>query len=113
MTFRVIILPRAVADIKSNAQWWAVNHSHSQAVNWIDLVYQQLHSLSLQPESHPLSEENGDFRCEIRDRLLGSGARPSFRAVFTIRGHTVYVLTVRRGSQGRLRSDEVTIPEDF
>ena len=112
MTFRVIILPRAVAEIEANAQWWAVNHSHRQANVWFDNVYQQLHSLALQPESHPLSEENGDFGFKIRDRLLGSGSRPNFRGVFTIRGDTVYVLTIRRGSQGRLRPHEAPMPED-
>jgi plasmid stabilization system protein ParE len=112
MTFRVIILPRAIAEIEANAQWWAVNHSIRQAVVWFELVYQQLHSIALQPESHALSEENGKFRYEIRDRLLGSGFRPTYRAVFTIRGDTIYILTVRRGSQGRLRPDEVQFPED-
>ena len=77
---------------------------------WTDAVYHQIATLAEFPASHGLSAENGDFPYEIRDKLIGVGSRPSYRAVFTIRGDSVHVLAVRRGAQSDLRPDEIEPP---
>jgi len=110
MTFRVILLNGAEADIEANAHWWARHHSVEQAATWFNAIHEQLKSLQDFPESHPLSAENDAFPFEIRDKLLGLGSRKSFRGVFTIKDETVYVLTVRRASQDALSPDEVDPP---
>jgi len=110
MTFRVIILPQAQRDIDRNADWWAEHHSVEQALQWSDTVYDQIETLTDFPESNGLSAENAEFPYEIRDQLLGLGPRPSYRAVFTVRGDTVYVLTVRRTAQDTLRPDQIDSP---
>jgi plasmid stabilization system protein ParE len=111
-TYRVIVLPRAEADIEANAQWWAANHSLEQAARWFDAIHDQLKSLAILPESNALSAENDDFPYEIRDKLLGLGSRPSYRAVFTIKDDAVYVLTVRRGAQDFVRLTDVLTPDE-
>ncbi len=103
MKFRVSILPQARCDIERNADWWPEHHSVEQALEWSDAVYDQLETLVDFPESNGLSAENGEFPYEIRDKLVGLGARPTYRAVFTIKDDTVYVLSVRRGAQDVLR----------
>jgi len=114
MTYRVVILPRAEADLIRNAQWWALRHSAEQAAHWFDTVQIQLQTLEDFPESNGLSSENGTFPYEIRNKLLGLGSRRRYRAVFTIRNETVYVLTIRHGSQGELRPDDVDdLPAEF
>lgn len=100
MTFHVIILPQAHRDIDRNADWWA------------DTVYDQIGTLANFPESNGLSAECDSFPYQTRDKLVGLGARPGYRAVFTIKDDTVYVLTVRRAAQGTLRPDQVdSLPE--
>ncbi len=103
MTFRVIILPRAATDIEANARWWAEHHDAEQAARWFEAIYQQIKTLSESPDSHSLSPENGEFPEELRDKRIGLGSRPSYRAIFTIKGDTVYVLAVRRAAQDAFR----------
>ena len=110
MSFRVTILPQARRDIDRNADWWAEHHSVEEALRWSDAVYDQLATLAEFPESHGLSAENDDFPYEIRDRLVGLGLRRSYRALFTIRDDTVYVLTVRRGAQDVIRPSDIESP---
>lgn len=109
-TFRVVLLPRAEADIEANAQWWAAHHSLEQAIRWFEAIHEQLQSLAILPESNGLSAEAADFQYEIRDKLLGFGSRPSYRAVFTIKDDAVYVLTVRRGAQDVIRPNDLDAP---
>ena len=112
MSFRVVVLPQARGDIDRNADWWAEHHSVEQAVHWSDAIYDQIETLADFPESHPLSAENGAFPYEIRDRLVGLGSRPSYRAVFTVRDGTAYVLTVRRAEERPLTPDQVDPPPE-
>lgn len=107
MTFQVVILPSAVRDIDRNAAWWAEHHSVEQAVRWLDAVYARLEMLSASPESHGFSAENAEFPYPIRETLVGLGTRPSHRAIFTIQGETVYVLSVRHGAQDSIRPDDL------
>jgi len=108
--YRLAILPQAKEDARRNAEWWARHHSSEQAARWLDAIQSQLESIVEFPESHSLSAENDEFPYEIRDKLLGLGARPSYRAVFTVKGDTVYVLTVRRSAQDALSLSEVESP---
>ncbi len=110
MTYRVIVLPQARRDIDLNADWWAEHHSVEQALRWSDAVYDPIETLTDFPESNARSAENDDFPYDLRDKLLGLGSRPGYRAVFTIRDDTNYVLTVRRAAQDILRPDQVHPP---
>ncbi len=105
----VKILPRAEADIERNAQWWADHHNVDQAVKWFFAVRSQILSLDEFPESHSLPYENDEFPYEIREKLVGLGSRPSYRAVFTIRDGTVFVVALLAAEQDRLRPDDIEI----
>jgi plasmid stabilization system protein ParE len=110
MKYRVTILPQARRDIDRNADWWAEHHSVEQALRWSNAVYDQLETLAEFPERNSLSRENAEFPYEIRDKLLGLGSQPSYRAVFMIKDDTVYVLSVRRAAQDVLRPSDVESP---
>jgi len=112
MKFQLIVMPRARGDIDRNADWWADHHSIEQALKWSDTVYDQLQTLRSFPESHSLSAENDKFSYEIRDKLVGLGSRPRYRAVYTIQDDKVFVLTVRAGDEDRLTTDDVDFNAD-
>lgn len=111
MRFQVRITGLAKRDIERNAQWWAQEHSVDQAELWFNMVHEQLQQLDLFPESNAVSVESDEFGIELRDKLIGLGSRRSYRAVFTIKGSTVYVLRVRRASEQRLHP--VDMPEEW
>ena len=107
MAHQVTILPQARGDIDRNADWWAEHHSVEQALRWSEAIYEQLESLRDFPESHSLSAENDEFPYEIREKLVGLGSRPRFRAVFTVKDNEIFVLTVRAAEQDRMTPDDV------
>jgi hypothetical protein len=107
MKYSLAINEQAHRDIERNAVWWATHHSLDQAIRWSDEVYRQLSTLRTMPLRHGLASENDRFPYELRQQLVGLGDRPVYRAVYTIHDDTVYVLTVRRGSQERIGADEL------
>ncbi|MEZ5942922.1 MAG: type II toxin-antitoxin system RelE/ParE family toxin [Planctomycetaceae bacterium] len=110
MTYRVQLTKRAEQDIERNAQWWAQHYSVSQAIKWFDTIHSQLQELANFPESHAALRESSEFPYLIRNKFVGFGQKPSYRAIFTVREDVVFVLSVRRFAQDRLRPDEVHLP---
>lgn len=108
MTYRLNITTNARDDITRNAAWWAEHHSLDQALQWYDLVYEQLGELLEFPESYGLSVENGDFPYELREKLVGLGRRRTYRAIFTIAGSEIRVLAVRRAAQDTFTPDDLS-----
>ena len=112
MIYQVVILPQAAADLERNALWWSEHHSPAQAQRWVDTVYEQIKSLATSPETYALSIESSEFAFDIRDKFVGLGKRPSYRAIFTIQGEQVFVLSIRRASQDVFTPDEVDTVSD-
>lgn len=109
MKYRIIVHDRVREDIRRNRDWWAEHHSETQAERWFDLAFRSLEKLETFPQSCPLSFENDEFPYEIRDLLFGFASRPSYRAVFTIKGEEVHVLAVRRGAEDVLHTTDVDL----
>lgn len=106
MTLTLVITERAHQDIERNAIWWARNHSIPQAIDWQDAVYRQLETIPEMPESYSLAPENPKFNEELREKNVGLGVG-GYRAVFTVRGNEVHILTIRRGAQRELGDQEL------
>lgn len=106
MTLKLVITERAHQDIERNAVWWARNHSLTQAIDWQDAVYRQIETIPEMPESYALAPENSKFDEELRQKNVGLGVG-GYRAVFTVRGDEVHVLTIRRGAQQELKDQDV------
>src|SRR5438046_1440527 len=83
------------------ALWWAEHRSSAQAERWLDGFEQAIVELANNPEQHGLTQENSfyDLPYPARQLLFGLSTKPTHRAVFEIRGDTVYVLAIRHLAQ--------------
>ena len=107
MSFVVAVAEQAHRDIHRNAMWWGKHHSLDQAITWVDTVYEQLEGLRSMPEMHGVATENANFPFELREKLVGTGPHPGYRAIFTIEKNTVHVLAIRRGSQDAIHPTDL------
>ena len=107
MSFLVVITEQAEREIKSAYDWWAEHRSKRQADRWYNGISKAIAELSENPDRHGESRESDSFSYEIRDLLFGIGRRPTHRAVFTIRGNEVVVLTVRHTAQRDISPKEI------
>lgn len=107
MSFRVAITEQAEREMQSAFNWWAEQRSKRQANRWYAGLAKAIVALTENPERHGESRETDRFPYEIRDLLFGLGRRPTHRAVFTIRGEEVVVLTVRHVAQRDVSPDDI------
>jgi plasmid stabilization system protein ParE len=107
MSLRVVITEQAEREMQTAFNWWAEHRSKRQADRWYDGLAKAIAHLAEDPERHSRSKEKDRFTYEIRDLLFGLGRRLTHRAVFTIRGEDVVVLTVRHVGQKDLTPDDI------
>jgi plasmid stabilization system protein ParE len=107
MSLRVVISKQAEREMQSAFNWWASHRSKRQADRWYAGLAKAIADLGENPERHAQSRERPRLACEIRDLLVGLGRRPTHRAVFTIRGDEILVLTIRHLAQLDLLSDDI------
>jgi plasmid stabilization system protein ParE len=100
MNYRVLVLPRAVAEIEETYLWIAKRAPES-AVKWFNGLYSVIETLETFPERCPHAPENDFFHQEIRQLVYGKRIG-RYRILFTIDGDTVYILHVRHGARKRL-----------
>jgi len=107
MSLRVLITEQAEREMQAAFDWWAEHRSKKQADRWYAGLAKAIAELSDNPERHGQARERDRFTYEIRDLLFGLGSRPTHRAVFTIRGEEVVVLTVRHLAQRDLLPHDI------
>lgn len=102
MTFRVIVQPRAEQDIQA-AAGWILDQSQSPAValRWVQGIRAAMDTLKESPLRCPVAADSDAYGEEVRVLLYGE-RRGQYRVLFTVRGDTVHVLTVRHSAQRRL-----------
>lgn len=66
----------------------------------------KLISLTTMPEACGLAPENHHTLCEVRQLLFGQ-----YRILFTIRDHTVFLLSIRHGARKEITGDELDTTE--
>ena len=108
MSLRLVITEQAEREMQSAFNWWAEHRSKRQADRWYAGLAKAIADLSENPERNSQSRERDRFAYAIRDVLFGLGRRPTHRAVFTIRGEEVVVLTVRHVAQRDFSPDDIS-----
>jgi plasmid stabilization system protein ParE len=95
--------------LTDSAVWWAENRSAEQALRWLDGFEQAIAALAEHPERHGVAREDGlyDLPYTVRQLLYGIGRKPSHRAVFEVRGDTVYVVAIRHLAQDDLSPNDL------
>ncbi|HWT80711.1 MAG TPA: type II toxin-antitoxin system RelE/ParE family toxin [Candidatus Methylomirabilis sp.] len=99
MTFRVVIQPRAERDIWAAAQWIEdQSASSAKALRWARGVRAKIATLKVHPKRCPVDPDSDAFGEEVRVLLYGK-RQGKYRILFSIRGDTVHVLTVRHAAR--------------
>ena len=107
MNYRVVLTEQASRELESAADWWAEHRDRVQAGRWYSAFSERIWMLGDAPESLPPADENDDFPYEIRELHYGISSRPTHRAVYTITGDIVLVLTIRHVAQDRLAPADI------
>lgn len=107
MTYRVIFADRAAQELEAAARWWSEHRSAEQAERWYTGFIVALESLRVAPDRHPYAREEVRLAFGLRQLNFGMGARPTHRAVFTVRGADVIVLAIRHLAQQELSPDDI------
>ncbi|QDT63460.1 type II toxin-antitoxin system RelE/ParE family toxin [Calycomorphotria hydatis] len=107
MTWLIRELPRAKAD-KRKIFEWLLSHSRKGAVAWLDAYDRKAESLSDQPASHPLADENAELTMEVRQTLFRTRRGKPYRIIFTIVDEEVLILRVRGPGQDWMNTDDVS-----
>ena len=109
MNCQVLVTSKAKQQLVACARWWAENRDVEQAARWLIGFEEAIDSLGTNPEQHGLARENNFYELPypVRQLLYGLGRKPTHRAVFEVRGDTVYVVSIRHLAQDDLPSDEL------
>jgi plasmid stabilization system protein ParE len=112
MKYRVLVQPRAAAEIEE-AYLWIAERAPESAVNWFNGLDSVIESLETFPERCPHAPESNFFQEEIRQLVYGKRIG-RYRILFTIDRDTVYILHVRHGARKRLEGpgDERNLSEE-
>ena len=94
-THTVVLTEQAARELETAADWWSVHRSSRQAGRWYSGFSDLITSLSHSPDRFSLAHEDPEFPYELRELHYGLGGRPTHRAIFTIMGDVVVVLTIR------------------
>jgi plasmid stabilization system protein ParE len=106
MSYRVVTLRRAEADVRSIARWIA-ERSTQGAASWLDAYDGLLRFLAEQADSCAVAQENDDGAIPLKQALFRTRRGRTYRAVFTIVGNEVRILRVRGPGQPPLLEDEL------
>jgi plasmid stabilization system protein ParE len=108
MKHQVFMTSKATRQLAEAARWWSENRSVDQATRWLIGFEESIAGLDNRPERFPLARENGlyDLPYPVRQLVYGLGRKSTHRAVFEIRGDTVFILAIRH-----LAQDDLTVEE--
>ena len=97
MAYRVIITPRAEADLQGIYRYLR-KVAPDAARLWLNGMRRTIKSLEKFPERGRIASESASVGEPIREMFYGRGNRGTYRILYTVAEKTVFVLHVRHGS---------------
>ncbi len=109
MKTKVLITSKAKLQLVACARWWSEHRNADQASRWLEGFEEAIDLLGDNPEQHGLARENDLYELSypVRQLLYGLGKKPTHRAVYEVRGDTVFVVAVRHLAQDDLSSNKL------
>jgi plasmid stabilization system protein ParE len=104
-TFRVIILPKADADVLE-AFAWIAERSPNAAARWLAGLRKAIGQLNKMPLRHPIALEESE-RFGVEFRQMTYGRKPgTYRILFTVEGYTVLLHYIRHSARDLIEEDD-------
>jgi plasmid stabilization system protein ParE len=100
-----MVTPEAKADLRDIYRYIR-DRAPRAAPQWSVRARASIKTLSHFPERCPLAPESTHFDAPIRQMLLGTGNRGTYRVLFVIVDRSVRVIHVRHGSMLPLGAEE-------
>jgi plasmid stabilization system protein ParE len=104
MKYKLIVQPRAAADLEEVYRWMAA-HSPESAARWFNGFLEAFASLETMPERCEMAPESQYVGVKVRQLLYGRRGGV-YRALYTIRGREVHVLHIRHAARNFISPEE-------
>jgi plasmid stabilization system protein ParE len=101
MKHRIELAATAKADIREQVRWLRDQISPAAADRWLAGLDKVVATLETWPMRFPTIAGNDKFTEELRELLYGK-RKSKHRAIYTVRGDTVFVLYVRHSARDEL-----------
>lgn len=108
MTHSLRILPRAKEDFR-HIFWYIEAQSPQGAARWKDAFRLCIDEVANDPERFALAPENELIEIQIQQTFFKTPRGLTYRAVFTVRDGTVFILRIRGPGQPPLAEDELPV----
>jgi plasmid stabilization system protein ParE len=106
MTYELLLVPRAEAEIDSIIRYLA-DRSPQGAIAWSVRWAQVLAELRRDPLQHGLAPESAEYPADVRQIFFKTRRGRTYRALYTVVGHGVYILHVRAPGQNLVRRTDM------
>jgi plasmid stabilization system protein ParE len=106
MTYRVIALRRAQADLWHFLEWLH-GHSPQGAEHWYEAYYATLDKLADSPKGYPLIDEHPELSYPIHQCLFGTPRGRRYRLLLVVVGQEVRLLRIRGPGQPSVTWDDL------
>lgn len=111
MTYRVIVQPRALADVDDAYMYLAETYSPQAAMAWYVGCMSAIESLSGQPQRCQIARESATIGAEVR-QLIYRRYRSVHRILFAIRDDAVRILCVRHAARDDVTAEDLGVSGD-
>jgi plasmid stabilization system protein ParE len=106
VNFTLVLLPKAMADIRSALRWIAGNVSKASAIRWNSSMDAAIRKVLANPHAHRRAHEADDLGIDLREALFGR--RPHiYRLLFTIHGTDIRIHFVRHAARDWLTETDL------